>query len=364
MLAAALAARPGGAQVRASLDAGVSHVEYQGFLPSAAFSLTPALRVGGERLGLLARGTWLTFESGNSSIQGVLAGSLRLGASPQVAAELGAELGASRYETFAQFSHGLGWARLRFPESDGLGGWIAATAGAAAFDSQQDGVQSLAAAFRSEGRDVSVTLAGIATLVGGAGYADLQATVRHARPSGFVAEAVIGLRADDPNDDPGPYVEATLTFPIVAHAQMVLAGGRYATDAVRGIVAGRYITAALRIAATGRRRSPIALAAPDSQPGSEGILEAALVSVRRGRGEACTLVFRAAATVEVMGDFTDWLPVTLQPAGRDRWSVTLPIDPGRHRLNVRVSGGAWGVPAGTTSATDDFQGVVGTVVIP
>ena len=40
------------------------------------------------------------------------------------------------------------------------------------------------------------------------------------------------------------------------------------------------------------------------------------------------------------------------------------IAPGRYRLNVRVSGGPWGVPAGTTPVADDFQGLVGAVVIP
>ncbi len=363
-LAATLAAGPAGAQVRASLDAGVSHVEYQDFLPSAAFSLTPALRVGGERGALIARGTWLQFESGNSSFQGLLAGSFRAWTSPQLAAEVGAELGGSHYETFAQFSHALGWARMRFLEADGVGGWITATGGTAAFDSQQDGMLSLSAAFRSEGRYLGFTLEGAATVVGQAGYTDLQATIRHARPGGFVAEGLMAVRAGDPNGDPGPYVEATLTFPLTANAQVVLGGGRYATDAVRGSVAGRYVSAALRFSASGRRRSPATLAAPDSQPASEASVGAALLEVRRGRGEACTLVFRAPAPIEVMADFTDWLPIAFKPDGRDRWSVTLPIPPGRHRLNVRVNGGPWGVPLGATPLADDFLGVVGAVVIP
>lgn len=364
-LAAALAAGRAGAQTRASLDAGVSHIEYAGFLPSAAFSLTPSLRVVSERLGFAARATWLQFESGNNSVQGLVAGSLSLPASPSLVAELGTELGGSRYEGFARFSHVLGRASLRFLGAGRASGWIAATVGAAAFDWERHSVQGLAAAVRLDRRDLTFTVAGAGTFIGGTTYADLETTIRHARPGGFEAEAIVSARAGDPVSDPGPYIEATLTMPLTTHAAVVLAGGRYAADAVRGNIAGRYVTAALRVVAPIRTQRPITLAVPAGPPAGNGATVAAvLVEVRRGRGDECTLVFRAASAVEVMADFTDWLPTALQPAGPDLWSLTLPIAPGRHRLNVRVNGGPWGVPAGTTPVADDFQGIVGAVVIP
>jgi hypothetical protein len=71
-----------------------------------------------------------------------------------------------------------------------------------------------------------------------------------------------------------------------------------------------------------------------------------------------------AATVEVMADFTDWLPVALEPTGRESWTLTLAIPPGRHRLNVRINGGPWTVAGGTTAEDDEFWGTVGAVVIP
>ncbi len=366
-LAAALAAGPAGAQVRASLDAGVSHVEYQGFLPSAAFSLTPALRVTGRHFGLATRGTWLKFESGNSSLQGLVAGSVLLPAVPHIAAELGGELGGSSYEAFATFSHILGRARLQVTGSGGGSGWVAATLGTAASDSGRHTVQTLGAAFRLDRRDLSFTLAGTGTLIGDVGYADFETIIRHFRPGGFEAEAVVSARAGDSGGDPGPFLEATLSLPLSRHAAVVLAGGRYASDAVRGNIAGSYVTAALRLALPAQTRRTIPLALPPGSPaGDEGTVAATLVDLRLGRGQARTLVFRAAgaSSVEVMADFTDWLPIALQPAGPDRWSVTLPIAPGRHRLNLRVNGGPWGVPVGTTLAADDFQGTVGAVVIP
>ncbi|MBI2615601.1 MAG: hypothetical protein HYW52_08010 [Gemmatimonadetes bacterium] len=365
-LVLALAAGPAPAQVRASLDAGVSHVEYDRFLPSAAFSLSPALRVAGERLGFAARGTWLTFESGNSSVQGLVAGSLFLPASPSTVAEVSAELGGSRYEGFAQFSHLLGRARLLFQGTAGSSGSLAATAGVAALDSVRHAAVTVAAALRLDRRNLTLTLTGTGTAIGEVAYADLEGGIRHARPGGIEAEAVVSARAGDPGGDPGPYVEATLTFPVTSYAGIVLGGGRYAEDAVRGNIAGRYVTAALRVTAPLRRRSPIRVALPDDRSDSEATVAAALIELRRGRGNACTLIFRVlrAGAVEIMADFTDWLPAGLEQVEPDLWRVTLPIAPGRHRLNLRVNGGPWGVPAGTTSVADDFQGLVGAVVVP
>jgi hypothetical protein len=65
-----------------------------------------------------------------------------------------------------------------------------------------------------------------------------------------------------------------------------------------------------------------------------------------------------------MADFTEWIATPLQATGQDRWSVSLPVTPGRHRLNLRLDGGPWIVPVGTMPIADDFQGVVGAVVIP
>lgn len=359
-LAAALAAGPADAQTRASLDAGISQVEYAGFLPSAAFSLSPSLHIVGERTAFFAQGTWLKFESGNNSIQGLVAGSVSVLTAPGLVAELGAELGGSRYEGFARFSHILGRARLQFDR-----GWIAATAGFAEFGSARGSVEGVSLGLRRDLRDVTIALAGAGTVIGDAGYADFGTTLRHGRPGGLEAEAAVSARAGDPGGDPGPYVEASLTVPLTDHAAVVIAGGRYAADAVRGNVAGRYITAAVRLTAPLRHRRRPPLVMPPGPVADDGATASvALVDVRRGRGDTCTLVFRAASPIEVMGDFTDWVPTALEPAGLDLWSVTLPIAPGRHRLNARLSGGPWGVPVGATPVADDFLGLVGAVVIP
>jgi hypothetical protein len=71
----------------------------------------------------------------------------------------------------------------------------------------------------------------------------------------------------------------------------------------------------------------------------------------------------AAGRVELMGDFTHWQAVALHRSDEGRWTVTLPIEPGTHRLNLRVDGGAWGVPPGLPILTDEFGGVVALLTL-
>jgi hypothetical protein len=228
-------------------------------------------------------------------------------------------------------------------------------------------VADLAAGGWVASSDVTFAFTGTATFTAYGSYADLAATIRHARPGGLEAEAVLSARAGDPFNDPGPFLEATVTIPLISHTALVFAGGRYAADPVRGNVAGDYLSAAFRLTAPFQARRPITMAiARDPATEDTGTAVAALIEVRPGHGSARTLVFRVAGAVrvEVMADFTDWVATPLEARGANRWSISLPVTPGRHRLNLRLDGGPWIVPVGTMPIADDFQGLVGAVVIP
>lgn len=361
-----MGARVANAQTRASLDAGVSYVTYRGFLPSAAFSLTPSVEVTGRRWRVATDGSWLVFESGNTSLQGEAIGSLFLPPAPRLFAQFDAELGGSRYESFASFAHALARARLGLVRAGPGTAWISAAAGVSATDSAQALFQG-AAAFRVDRRLASFTLSGTGTSVAGIQYASFAAAMTYGRPGSVQAAATLSARAGDPDGEAGPYFDASLSVPLGRTATLVLGGGRFAADLVRGNIAGHYLTAALRIATPAMHRAPrLPLPRYDSLATSATLVAAALMDVRCDAQHTCTLVFHAAdaTAVNVMGDFTDWLPVNLAERKGDEWSITLPIAPGRHRLNVRVNGGAWGIPAGVTPAEDDFQGLVGTIVVP
>jgi hypothetical protein len=69
-------------------------------------------------------------------------------------------------------------------------------------------------------------------------------------------------------------------------------------------------------------------------------------------------------TVDVMGDFSDWSPLTLIRHGRDLWELSIPLSAGRHQINVRVDGGPWIAPPGVPTMRDGFNGEVGLLVVP
>jgi hypothetical protein len=69
-----------------------------------------------------------------------------------------------------------------------------------------------------------------------------------------------------------------------------------------------------------------------------------------------------AGRVELMADFTGWEPVLMEP-GQGRWQVRLRVPPGMHRINVRYDGGAWQAPPDTRIVRDEFGQESGEVVL-
>src|SRR2546427_6688206 len=127
-----LGLRAPAAQLTGPVDVGVSPVHYDGSLPSGAAALTPVLRWDRPAGTLAASGTYLRFESGHRSLQGLLAGSFF---TPPTArawrGEFAASAGASRYLDFASFWHAVAGARLHILGAD-RGLWIGGAAGTTA----------------------------------------------------------------------------------------------------------------------------------------------------------------------------------------------------------------------------------------
>ena len=133
--------------------------------------------------------------------------------------------------------------------------------------------------------------------------------------------------------------------------------GHYAADPASSLPAGRYATLALRVGVGGH-----APAAPENPPLA---VEAGFTRARRGADGLVALEVAApgARAVELMGDFTDWTPVTLARGRGGLWQVRLPIPPGIHRLVVRLDGGAWRPPPGARPALNEFGVPVGAVLV-
>src|SRR5712691_5063387 len=124
----------GVAQIAANVEAGLSDVRYDGFLASAAASISPTIRweQPQSRAFVSARGTYLRFESGRHSLDGSATGSwfARLGG--RWRGQLGLSAGSSQYANIASFSHTEAEARFHFIGGN-HGAWIGATVGRSSF---------------------------------------------------------------------------------------------------------------------------------------------------------------------------------------------------------------------------------------
>jgi len=136
---------------------------------------------------------------------------------------------------------------------------------------------------------------------------------------------------------------------------------------ISGSVAGRYASVGVRLRTVSTRRPsrPIIVERSPAN-GDGGGTGSARLDVEPMSGGPVRLVVRVpgAATVELAGDFTDWQPIALRRSAEGTWETILPIPSGVHRVNVRIDGAGWLVPAGTTRSSDDFGGEVGIVSVP
>ena len=156
----------------------------------------------------------------------------------------------------------------------------------------------------------------------------------------------------------GAWASANLAVRLSAPLSLVVGagnstGGRFALDAEH-----RYVTLGFRI-------SPgLTTAASEVHPFEPASALSTLVVEAVGEGSyRLALSAPRASRVEITGDFTEWKPVMLERGSDGRWTLTLPLAAGTHRLNARIDGGSWIVPPGLTTMNDDFAGEVGLIVI-
>jgi 1,4-alpha-glucan branching enzyme len=85
---------------------------------------------------------------------------------------------------------------------------------------------------------------------------------------------------------------------------------------------------------------------------------AAPISPVSGHAVQFVLSAPGASGVSLVGDFNDWDPnaIPLRPTSDGAvWSVTIPLEPGRHEYAFLVDGSTWVPdPAATPSPGDDF----------
>jgi hypothetical protein len=135
-------------------------------------------------------------------------------------------------------------------------------------------------------------------------------------------------------------------------------GGRQPALPLRGIPARTFAMAGFELAYWPLSKNSVPVSLPHTalvksfeyRAGNSGLQR---ITIRVGGVE----------TVDVMGDFSDWSPLTLVRHGRDTWELSIPMSAGTHQINVRVDGGAWMAPPNMPTMRDSFGGEVGLMVI-
>ena len=375
-----------GSRITATVDVGGASVAYDEFARAAVVSVAPSVRVEGARTMFVARGAYSRFETGSSSIQGSVAGSLISPAIRNVRGELFATASATRYRELTAASNISALGRLHWSTEAG-GVWAGGGAGFVAQGQflpdallQIDfggwrrvgrTIYSLSINPTWIGRPDAIGFPGPAP-VGRVDYADYVSAMRwQSSRAEFVASGGV-RRGGGPDRIPGArgWFESWTTLWLTRRIGIVGGAGAFPSDVQQGLPGGHYASAALRLA-TGRPtlNDPV-VRAELTVPYELSRLRRGLVNAERFTVAAepsglrlVTVRAGEASRVELMADFTDWLPVPLERVGRDDWRLALAIAPGVHRVNLRIDGGPWTVPPGLTALRDEFGSAVGLLVV-
>jgi hypothetical protein len=191
-------------------------------------------------------------------------------------------------------------------------------------------------------------------------FSDAEGTI-HWEHGGIELNAQGGYRfgsSYDVTSDSRRWSSATATFWMNDRVALVAGGGRQPANVARGIPARRFGTVGMTLAYWPMPKGVVPVATPKAmlvksfeiRPAAKGMQK---IIIRVGGVE----------TVDVMGDFSDWSPLTLVRRGRDLWELSVPLSPGQHQINVRVDGGLWVAPPGVPTMRDGFNGEAGILVI-
>jgi hypothetical protein len=186
-------------------------------------------------------------------------------------------------------------------------------------------------------------------------YSDFESSVYWSRGP-LALDGLIGTRVSTSYGQRSTWGHAQASWALGEQLALVATGGSRASEPAIGRVGGTFFSFGVRLAS-------VPWLAHTLHPGAR--TTASSFGVRAAGTTRIVYVHAPAArTVELMGDFTDWQPVAMRHASNDEWQVAMPIAAGAHRVNIRVDGGQWSAPPGASTVQDEFNGVVGLVVVP
>lgn len=357
-------------RIESTLDVGAVALRYADTLNASAATVSPHVAANWGRVIAEGSGTYSQFVSGGQSTQGVLSASLFTPTSRGWVAELAALAGGSSHNDGTRTGVVLANGRLHFMRARGelfLGAGAGRTWVGGGARSMLLGEAGASTTLREVVATLTVSPVAVDDSIR---YTDGQLSLSLTREK-LDLGAVVGTRLGDQLTSLGGTARSWGSLSAVAWMRprlaLVVTGGTYPIDPTQGFPGGRFVSVSVRLA-TGRSRqfesSSVAQPPSESSIGEEAPPLSGFAAVRDSLGSV-TLRVNAprAQLVEVSGDFTNWVPVPLGSAGGGWWVVTLPINPGKYQMNLRLDGGKWLVPPGLLSMLDEFGGTVGLLVV-
>jgi hypothetical protein len=345
-----------------------SVVQYEGFLTSTAATVAPALRYDTPNLSLGGQGSWTVFESGSRIFQGTAAAAWLTTPRERWRFEAAGSAGVSRYADEPASGHVLARGRLHFFDANN-GSWMGVTTGATSF-ADSGAPLELAIGTWNIGDHIAWVATVTMTWLGADRYLDVGGAVRWTSRR-FELETRFGSRPWVSGGGAADALTAELSalIPLGNRVSLDFSAGTFPSDPVRRVLGSHYATAGLRLDFARRYRAPPltippAILAAVQKNNEAGSTPDARLEILPNEAAHIIRVHAAnAKAVDVMGDFTDWNPLSLTRLGDGIWEVRLELAAGVHRLNVRIDGGAWLVPAGARPEESEFGGTVGVVVV-
>jgi hypothetical protein len=356
--------------IESSVDVGGVALRYADTLNASAATLTPRVLASWGRAVADASGTYSQFASGGRSTQGVLSASLFTPTARGLLGELAGLAGGSSHNDGTRTGVVLANGRLHFMRTRGelflgVGGgrtWVGGGSRSVFL-----GEAGASTNFREVAATLTVSPVAVDDSIR---YTDAQLSLFWTREK-LDLGAVLGTRLGDQLTTLGGTARSWGSLSAVRWLKprlaLVASGGSYPIDPTQGFPGGRFVSVSVRLAA-GRGRasqsSSVSQAHAESLLAKEESPVSSFTAVKDSLGSV-TLRVNAprAQLVEVSGDFTDWVPVRLEPASGGWWTVRLPIDRGKYQMNLRLDGGKWLVPPGLLSMLDEFGGSVGLLVV-
>lgn len=354
----------------AAVDADVSRTTYDGYLPSGVYTLAPSIGyASASGMSVRAAGAFSRFDTGHgSAFADVTATVLQLPVGQHGGTfAVTADASDAWYRSEEPAIAGLAGPRLQIPVAPDVGFWTGAAGGSSRITTVIRGAGRFDGGVWGRVGPLVSSGAIVATVVGATEYTDYLAVARIDAPwQGATVAMTAGARSGALRHGVSRWLSGELQVPILPPASLIAAGGSVPTDILRGYPGAHYLSLGLRLVATTGRRQPAPVRRFAPAADSVSATAAPVFLVLDAGGGRRTLRFEepAGSHVSLLGDFTGWQPIPCRESEPGVFEVTVPVESGAHRVDLRIDDGPLVAPPGLARVADDFGGEAGLLLVP